>query len=76
MSKSIAEYVSVPAAEADPEVVQFRSQFEGRSTLDELVRAGGQERLQTAIDAEVTVFIEEHSDRQSKSKRTAAPWDR
>ena len=41
MTKSIAEHNSVPAAGVDAEVVQFRAQFEGRSTLDELVRFRG-----------------------------------
>jgi transposase-like protein len=50
----------------DPEVVAFRAQFDERSPLDELVRNGAQRMLQAAIDAEVTNFIQEHSDRRDE----------
>jgi transposase-like protein len=50
----------------DPEVVAFRAQFDERSPLDELVRSGAQRMLQAAIDAEVTNFIQEHSDRRDE----------
>ena len=69
MTKSIAEHSSVPAVKLDPEVVQFREQFEGRTTLDEIVRTGAQKMLQTAIDAEVDAFVEQHADRQDEQGR-------
>lgn len=53
----------------DPEVLAFRSQFEGRSPLDELVREGAQRMLQAAIDAEVEVFLAEHADRRNEQGR-------
>ena len=67
MSKSTQSLRSSPvesAAESpDPEVIQFRAQFEGRSSLDEIVRHGAQQMLQAAIDREVSDFIGMHSDR-------------
>lgn len=53
----------------DPEVLEFRSQFEGRSPLDELVRRGAQQMLQAAINAEVEQFLAEHSDRVDEQGR-------
>jgi hypothetical protein len=47
----------------DPEVLEFRSQFDGRSPLDELVRRGAQQMLQAAINAEVEQFLDQHSGR-------------
>jgi len=53
----------------DAEVMQFRSQFEGRSSLDEIVRHGAQQMLQAAIDSEVTNFIGTHSGRRDDEGR-------
>lgn len=53
----------------DPEEFAFRSQFEGRSPLDELVREGAQRMLQAAINAEVEVFLAEHADRLDEQGR-------
>ena len=60
MSKCIADATATPAVSLDSEVIAFRAQFEGRSTLDELVRMGARQMLQSAIDAEVEEFIERH----------------
>lgn len=56
---------SMPAASdvADPEALAFRLQFEGRSSLDEIVRQGAQQMLQTAIENEVDEFLMQHVDR-------------
>ena len=53
----------------DPEVLTFRSQFEGRSPLDELIRAGAQRMLQAAVNTEVEVFLAEHADRLDEQGR-------
>lgn len=67
MSKSTRSLTSSPVVSAaespDPEVIQSRAQFEGRSSLDEIVRHGAQQMLQAAIDQEVSDFIGKHSDR-------------
>jgi transposase-like protein len=52
---------------ADPEVFAFRAQFDERSPLDEIVRAGAQQMLQAAIDAEVAEFLQGHSDRRDEN---------
>jgi putative transposase len=44
----------------DSETLAFRSQFDGRSPLDELIREGAQRMLQAAINAEVEEFIAQH----------------
>ena len=48
----------------DPEVVNFRANFESRSPLDELIREGARRMLQAAIDAEVDDFLAKHSGRR------------
>jgi len=53
----------------DPEVLGFRSQFDARSPLDELVRAGAQKMLQAAINAEVEEFIDQHAQRRDEQGR-------
>lgn len=53
----------------DAEVLEFRSQFEGRSPLDELVRRGAQEMLQTAIHAEVDQFLAQYAERVDEQGR-------
>lgn len=56
----VSESLPVDAVEdepTDPEVFQFRENFDARSTLDELVREGARKMLQAAIDAEVDEFI-------------------
>ena len=67
MTKSTKETSRVPDANhVDPEVIQFRAGFEQRSPLDELVRAGAQKMLQTALEAEVSEFLLMHSDRRDE----------
>ncbi len=48
----------------DPEVVEFREAFEARSTLDEIIREGARQMLQTAIESEVDDFVAQHADRR------------
>jgi transposase-like protein len=69
MRKSTTATGTIPAdairkAELDEEVVQFRAAFEERSPLDELVRQGARNMLQTAIEQEVQGFLERHADRR------------
>jgi len=55
------------AEPVDAEVLAFRTKFEGRSPLDELVRTGAQQMLQAAIEAEVDEFLSAHTDRRDDS---------
>jgi putative transposase len=57
---------STPTGLVDPEVVEFRAQFESRSPLDEAVYQGARKMLQAAIDAEVQEFVAEHADRRDE----------
>jgi putative transposase len=52
-----------------PEVVSFRTSFDQKSPLDELVREGARRMLQSAIDAEVEAFIAHHEDRRDDRGR-------
>jgi len=52
--------------QADAEVIQFRSQFDQASPLDQLVREGAQQMLQSAIETEVQDFVMQHQDRRDK----------
>ena|SRR5215475_67365 len=57
-------------ADCDPEVANFREQFEGRALLDHVVRDGAQRMLQQAIEAEIQEFLQEHQERRdSKGNR-------
>jgi transposase-like protein len=51
----------------DPEVIEFREAFAARSALDEIVREGARKMLQSAIEAEVDVFLVQHADRRSEA---------
>lgn len=53
----------------DPEVLAFRSQFESRQPLDELIRVGAQRMLQAAVDAEVEDFLVLHAERRDEQGR-------
>ena len=65
MTKSTKAAARNPESkQVDPEVVSFRSNFEERSSLDELVRTGAQTMLQTAIESEVQEFLSNHTDRR------------
>lgn len=63
MKKVTTEQLSRPESDLDPEVLAFRSQFNSVSPLDELVRQGAQQMLQTAIESEVQDFLLTHSGR-------------
>ena len=65
MNKVTKERASNPV-ECDPEVLAFRAQFEDQSPLDEIIRSGAQQMLQTAIEAEVDDFLVRHSDRRDE----------
>ena len=73
MNKSTQSLTSPPVNKSldvpDSEVMQFRAQFEGRSSLDEIVRLGAQQMLQAAIDHEVAGFIGMHADRRDEQGR-------
>ncbi len=69
MKKVTTEQLSRPESDLDPEVLAFRSQFESVSPLDELVRQGAQQMLQTAIEAEVQDFLLTHSGRVDEQGR-------
>ena len=62
MRKVTTQRVTNPEVELDSEVLAFRAQFEEQSPLDEIVRAGAQRMLQTAIEAEVDQFLGQHAD--------------
>jgi len=64
MRQVTPEEVGSPAPGFDPEVVQFRSQFDEASPLDELVRRGAQQMLQSAIEKEVEEFLAQHVGRR------------
>jgi putative transposase len=55
--------------QVDPEVVSFRTSFDQKSPLDELVREGARRMLQSAIDAEVESFIAQHEERRDARGR-------
>jgi putative transposase len=61
----MASFTKVP----DAEVLAFREQFEQRSPLDELVRAGAQKMLQKAIEDEVQQFLSEQAERVDEQGR-------
>ena len=70
MTKATASTRKVPAPEClDEEVIQFRAQFDERSPLDEIVRRGAQEMLQSAIEAEVDQFLIEHASKTDEVGR-------
>jgi putative transposase len=68
MTKVTNRSVSTPEVETtDPEVIQFRSHFEARSSLDEIVREGAQRMLQSAIEEEVNEFLLVHDNRRDEN---------
>jgi len=54
------------ASSLDREVASFREQFDGRAMLDQLVRQGAQQMLQSAIEAEVDDFLKQHQGRRDE----------
>jgi len=70
MRQVTTETLSSPEATLDPEVLEFGSQFGETSPLDELIRHGAQQMLQTAIETEVDEFLVQHADRRdARGKR-------
>lgn len=70
MNKTKTDRRTVPVDEQlDPEVISFRSQFDEKSPLDEIVREGARRMLQSAIDAEVDAFVAMHGDRRDERGR-------
>ena len=67
--KKVTAKSSLNPVERDPEVLAFRAHFDGKSPLDEIIRTGAQQMLQAAIDAEVSAFLLEHSDRRDEQGR-------
>jgi putative transposase len=64
MRQITTEELASPATTLDAEVLEFRSQFTQGSPLDELIRYGAQQMLQTAIEAEVDEFLAQHTERR------------
>jgi len=69
MRQVTPEALASPAAQLDPEVLEFRAQFGGTSPLDELVRQGAQQMLQSAIEQEVDDFLAQHAERRDARGR-------
>jgi len=67
MNKTKTDGLSIPVdQQLDPEVIAFRERFDERSPLDELIHEGARRMLQSAIDAEVELFISQH---EAKTQR-------
>ena len=64
MRQVTTDELSSPAVALDAEVIEFRGSFGQRSPLDELVRHGAQQMLQTAVEAEIDEFLAMHSERR------------
>lgn len=64
MRQVTTEELSSPASAMDAEVLEFRAQFGQTSPLDELVRHGAQQMLQSAIEMEVDDFLAVHAQRR------------
>jgi transposase-like protein len=64
MRQVTTEELSGPASAVDAEVLEFRAQFGSSSPLDELVRHGAQQMLQSAIEMEVDDFLVQHAQRR------------
>jgi putative transposase len=64
MRQVTTEELSRPACRLDAEVLGFRSEFGQRSPLDELVRQGAQQMLQSAIEREVDDFLVQYAERR------------
>jgi putative transposase len=72
MRQVTTEELSGPATAVDAEVLEFRSQFGETSPLDELVRHGAQQMLQTAIEAEVDEFLAQHAQQRDARGKTGS----
>lgn len=70
MTKSTTANSAAPVDQpVDREVLEFRAGFEAASPIDEIVRDGARRMLQTAIDLEVTEFIDQHAGRVDNQGR-------
>lgn len=72
MSEATATTRQRPAVEVDAEVLAFRDQFDQeclQSPLDEIVRQGAQQMLQTAIEAEVQQYVADHDANRDEAGR-------
>jgi transposase-like protein len=69
MRQVTTEELSSPARTLDREVMEFRAQFGNTSPLDELVRHGAQQMLQSAIEMEVDDFLAQHAQRRDAAGR-------
>jgi transposase-like protein len=70
MRQVTTDELASPEGTLDPEVLAFREQFGQTSPLDELVRHGAQQMLQSAIEAEVDDFLAQHDERRdARGKR-------
>ena len=68
MTKVTKEKRTTPEVESvDPEVIRFRSNFDERSSLDEIVREGAQRMLQQAIEEEVNDFLLANDNRRDEN---------
>ena len=66
MKKVTADRLTNPEANPDSEVIEFRSELNSASPLDEIVQNGAQQMLQTAIEAEVNGFVLQYADRRGQ----------
>jgi putative transposase len=66
MRQVTADEVDRPVETLDPEVLEFRRQFSQASPLDELIRQGAQQMLQSAIEMEVDDFLAQHAERRDR----------
>jgi transposase-like protein len=64
MRQVTTEELSGPATTLDAGVLEFRAQFGQSSPLDELVRHGAQQMLQSAIEMEVDDFLAQYTERR------------
>ena len=70
MSKATTVRESNPDRDqVDQNVVRFQTPPDEQSPLDDLVRLGAQRMLQSAIEAEVQVFLERHQERTDDDGR-------
>lgn len=72
MSEATATTRQRPAVEVDAEVLAFRDQFDQQvpqCPLDEIVRQGAQQMLQTAIESEVQQFLADHDTKRNEAGR-------
>lgn len=69
MRQVTPEELDGPATTLDAEVLEFRAEFGQSSPLDELVRQGAQQMLQSAIEREVEDFLAQYAERRDARGR-------